>query len=97
MAWLESGGLGEQILFYSLSAVTLIDYRAIAAGGAVAFSGVPRPYLAAAAVGGGFYQLDLMDREIMPHNSTPTKDKLFFVAMKMGSAGFGLLTVRRFL
>ena len=97
MAWLESGGLGEQILFYSLSAVMLIDYRAIAAGGAVAFSGVRRPYLAAAAVGGGFYQLDSMDRDKMPYTSTGSTEKMLVLAVKMGSAGVGLLAVRRML
>ena len=90
-------GLGDinPLVMIPMAVVYLIDYRAVAAGGAVALSKVPRPYLAAAAVGGGFYQLDSMDRDKFPHNSTPGTDKMFVLAVKMGSAGLGLLAVRR--
>ena len=84
----------ELVLLIPLGIISLIDYKAVAAGGAVAFSGMPRPYLATAAAGGVFYQMDASDVSKMPYTYDDSSTKLFVLTQKIGSAGLGLVAVR---
>ena len=79
----------EMIIGVPILMLRLIDKRAVAAGGAVAFSGMPRPYLAAAAAGGVFYMMD-----DTTNYYTPNKRKLGLYATKAGSVALGALAAR---